>query len=117
LKTALIIDDDKDTLEILGYIINDMGLETINSLSLLPVSKIKDIAADIILLDHYLDLQIPGNLCFQIKSDPTLNHIPVVILSAHLNLANIAKDSLADAYLAKPFDINDLTDLIYNLIQ
>lgn len=117
MKTALIIDDDKDTLEILGYIVNDMGLKTINSLSLLPASKIRDFTADIILLDHYADLQTPDNLCFQIKSDPELNHIPVIILSAHLNIARLAEKSLADAYLAKPFDINELTSLIDNLIQ
>lgn len=117
LKTALIINDDKDTLDILGYIINDMGHNCINSQSLLPISEIRELAADIILFDHYVNLQTPGNLCFQIKCDPLLNRVPVILLSAHLNIANIAKNSLADAYLAKPFDIDDLTDLVNNLLQ
>lgn len=117
MKTALIINDDKDTLDILGYIINDMGYNCINSQSLLPISEIKKLAADIILMDHYANLQTPANLCFQIKSDPLLSHVPVILFSAHLNIANIAKNSLADAYLAKPFDIDDLTNLVNSLLQ
>ncbi len=116
MKTALIIEDDKDTLDILGYIVNDIGLKNINSRTVLPPHEIYQLSPHIILLDHFLNIKLSDNFCLKIKSDPAIRHIPVIMLSTQLNIETIAKKSLADAYLAKPFDIKDLTGLINTFI-
>jgi DNA-binding response OmpR family regulator len=116
LKTALIIEDDKDTLDILGYIVNDMGLKNINSRTILSTHEIYKISPHIILLDHFLNIKLRDNLCLKIKSDPAVKHIPVIMLSTHLDIGLIAKNSLADACLSKPFDIADLMEMIDSFI-
>jgi DNA-binding response OmpR family regulator len=116
LKTALIIEDDKDTLDILGYIVNDMGLKNVNTRAILSTHEIYELSPHIILLDHFLNIKLGDNLCLKIKSDPAIKHIPVIMLSTHLNIEIIAKKSLADTYLAKPFDIADLTGMIDSFI-
>jgi DNA-binding response OmpR family regulator len=116
LKTALIIEDDKDTLDILGYIVHDMGLKNINSHTILSLHEIHKISPHIILLDHFLNIKLRDNLCLKIKSDPITKHIPVIMLSTHLNIELIAEKSLANAYLPKPFDIADLTEMINSFI-
>ena len=61
-----------------------------------------------------------GNtLCTKIRSNPSVNHIPVILLSAK----NLDEDQLegletgADAYIVKPFNMDILRRTIINLIN
>lgn len=112
MKKVLIIEDDKDTLDAIHYIAEDLNLEVINSSSVLQVAEIKAISPDLILMDHWVGNKLGGDLCLSLKSDPTTKDIPVVILSAHNNIRQIAEKSCANTFLSKPFDIDELTDII-----
>ena len=45
------------------------------------------------------------DLCYQIKSEPRSKYIPVIFISETDNLKKICKNSFANDYLTKPFDI------------
>jgi DNA-binding response OmpR family regulator len=115
-KKVLIIEDDRDTLDAIHYIAEDLNLEVINSASVLQVDEIKVISPNLILMDHWVGNKLGGDLCLSLKSDPFTKHIPVVILSAHNNIRQIAERSCADTFLAKPFDIDELTDIINSFV-
>jgi len=56
-------------------------------------------------------------LCLALKTDPHTKKIPIIMMSADLNIANVARYSLADAYLAKPFDIDELINLTHKYLD
>jgi len=111
-NTVLIIEDDKDTLEILSYLAEQSDIQVAARSSVLPVNEIEAMSPSLVLLDHWINGELGGDLCRQIKSNPPTAHIPVVIISAHNDLAKIARASGADTYLTKPFDISELSALI-----
>lgn len=69
---------------------------------------------DLILLDVRMPRMTGYEACRTIKADPILKDVPVVFLSAKGQDAEIKTglDAGADAYLLKPFGLNELTDQI-----
>ncbi|MFX1706294.1 two-component regulator propeller domain-containing protein [Chitinophaga sp. CC14] len=74
---------------------------------------------DIIISDVLMEGQSGIELCRQIKSDPALGHIPVVLLTAssspEIKLKGI--EGGADDYLSKPFDKDLFVARITNIIR
>jgi DNA-binding response OmpR family regulator len=115
-KRALIIEDDKDTSDILSFLTGQLNLEVSTSNSALLVSDIKLLAPDIIILDHWVGAELGGDLCRKLKSKESTKDIPVILISAAIDLEQIADDCSADAYLKKPFDVDDIMGLVTNLL-
>ncbi|MGB8704188.1 MAG: response regulator [Gillisia sp.] len=67
-----------------------------------------------------LDIMLPdGNgvdLCTDLKASPETKNIPVLLMSAHAN-PSIAEGSGADAFLPKPFDVEQLYESVDKLFQ
>ena len=64
---------------------------------------------DLVILDHWLPVSSGGDLCRQIKDyQPTAN-IPVMLVSAVVNLPELASFCRADDYIAKPFELEEMT--------
>ena len=74
---------------------------------------------DLVLSDVMMPEMDGNTLCSKIKSNPSTNHIPVVLLTAK----NLDEDKLqgletgADAYVVKPFNMDILRQTIINLIN
>jgi two-component system phosphate regulon response regulator PhoB len=115
-KKILIIEDDKDIRDTVTYALESEGYEVISSDNSKILKSIDKYNPDLILLDNWLtDWKSDANgqqLSKQLKSDPATNHIPVIIVSAVSNIAEIAEAGLADGYLKKPFDLTNLNDII-----
>lgn len=116
-NTILIIEDDKDTLDILAYLAEQLQITVVPRSNVLPLGEIEEISPSLILMDHWINGQLGGSLCADVKANPSTGHIPVVMISAHNDVARIAKESGADAYLTKPFDIDDLTALMDKYLE
>lgn len=116
-KKVLIIEDDKATSEMLGFLASQLNLNVIGSSNVLAVKDIYSFKPDLIILDHWLGNELGGDLCLKLKADDLTKDIPVVLISATVNLPQIAKDSCADSYLAKPFDIDDLINTIIKFLK
>lgn len=108
------MDDDKDILEVLQYILEDSGyeVETLSDGHFL-FDTIREHAPDLILLDIMLGNMDGRELCKKVKSRIETHGIPVILVSASHNVSDSLKQIGApDAFIAKPFDINDLLDAI-----
>lgn len=72
---------------------------------------------DCILLDVMMPRKDGWEVCAELKADPDLAGIPVVILSARAQATDVARGTEvgADAYLTKPFDPIDLIELVAEL--
>lgn len=67
---------------------------------------------DVILLDHWLGETTGGNFCREIKGNQSTTQIPVIILSALPQVGQIAMDNCAEGGLSKPFDLQELQDVL-----
>ncbi len=109
-KKVLVIDDDEDILEILNIIFQENGYEIVLSSTGEAAEHIRIIQPDIVLLD----VRIVGSaksgveICKEIKSQLETRHLPVMLVSGETDLAILAEECGADAYVAKPFDIFEL---------
>lgn len=113
MKKILIIEDDPDVLEILWCIFNNDTFEPTISSNSLSVDLITNLSPDIILLDHRLRDRFGCDVCKEIKACPAISGIPVIILSACMDLPKLANDCYADGFIEKPFDVDEL----YNYIE
>jgi len=114
MRRILAVDDDKDILDVLQFILEDSGYE-VDTLSdgHFLFEKIKAHEPDLILLDIMLGNLDGRDLCKEVKTKEETHDIPVVLISASHNVAGAMNQNGApDAFLAKPFDINELLDII-----
>lgn len=111
-QNILIIEDDPDILDMMTYIIQDEGFHVITSMGTVSVTYVQEIDPVLILLDNRLADGFGRDLCLKLKNDPATRHYPVVLVSAVNQLAQVAEDSSADAYLNKPFDLSELVLLV-----
>lgn len=107
-KRILIIDDDKDMLEMLSIVFQNSDFEVVLSTTGMGYTQIQLLKPDLILLDVNIQgYETTGDLiCKEIKEHPGTEHLPVILISGEYNLASIAEHCHADAYFSKPFDIN-----------
>lgn len=67
---------------------------------------------DLVLLDVLLWGRESSFFCKEIKSNPRTKHTPVILLSARADVRNIADAYGADDTLEKPFEVDQLIELI-----
>ncbi|WP_074493021.1 response regulator [Mucilaginibacter polytrichastri] len=113
----LVIEDNKDILEIINIILSDDGYEVVSHRDGSCIDHLKDINPGLIITDELLPGTKGSELCHRLKESEEFKHIPVVLMSASQALENIAIKCRADAYMAKPFDMDALTELVKDLLS
>ena len=119
-KKILIIDDEVDLVEILSLRLRASGYEVDS----LPegegaLEKIRSCGADLVILDIMLPKVDGYKICEEIKKDPKLSSIPVILLTAKDPKEEKEKFELANPNdcIMKPFEPRDLLDKIKVLIR
>lgn len=93
------------------YVLQDEGFQVVTSQEGVSRDYLLRHDPALILLDDRLAAGFGRDLCMKIKKDPATRRIPVVLVSAVKELAQISQASGADAYLNKPFDLVELIAL------
>lgn len=119
--TLMLVDDNKDLLEFLREALSSDFSDIIlaqsgnQAMSLLTSGKLPDIIVS--------DVNMPdGNgyrLCKDVKSDARYSHIPVILLASRGEEQSQSNSYRmgADAFLAKPFETETLTEAIRGLLR
>jgi DNA-binding NtrC family response regulator len=114
-RRILVVDDERDTVEMITALLNLEGFEVLSALSgdeamrILEAESQKapdsETPVDLILLDLLLGDVDGREICLKIKEDEKLKFIPVIILTVRSSLQDkIHSLNLgADDYLTKPF--------------
>lgn len=108
---VLVVEDELAQRELLVYNLQKEGMDVISADNgedalLLAAAEVPDL----ILLDWMLPL-VPGiRVCAQIKAQPTTQHIPIMMVSARGDDADLERGYAhgANDYLVKPYSIRDL---------
>ncbi|WP_345948032.1 response regulator transcription factor [Mucilaginibacter sp. PAMB04274] len=116
-KTILIADDDKSIVDSISAILDHSGYEVLKVNDGTSVMQAVKAQPDLILLD----IQMPGHdgqrVCQQLKRQPSTKDIPVIIVSASMDVRHKATAAGADDYLEKPFDMEVLQQKVFNLLN
>lgn len=113
MRRILAVDDDKDILDVVQYILEDSGYE-VDALSdgNLLFERIRANKPDLVLLDIMLGNLDGRDLCKALKTSVETRHIPVVLISASHAAGSLDQKGAPDAFIAKPFDIDDLLGVV-----
>ena len=106
-----IVDSIEMMMELEGLTISKFykGSDMLNALN--PEAK-----PDVILMDMWLSGEDGRDICRTIRADENLKDIPVVIMSASRGLEQSALDAGANDFIAKPFDMDEISVKIQNIL-
>ena len=113
-KKLLLIDDDPDILEAMQAMLEDEGYAVVAADAHDYTQKISSDGRlpNLIIIDILLSGKDGREIAQELKSEQATQHIPIIITSAHPSAEKTARESGADDFLAKPFDIDDLLDMV-----
>lgn len=115
----LVIDDDPEIRQYISDILNEKYRIFEAQDSGQGLQKATEIIPDIILAD----IKMPGrggiHLCDQLKQDERTSHVPIILMTAYSSKEYQIQglSNGADAYLAKPFNIDILEAQILSLLE
>lgn len=122
-KCVMVVDDDKDVQEIVTFVLNCHGIAVINAANGQQLQQLLGLEQthlpDLIILD----VMMPGidgyQLCRRLRSDPLTQHIPIMIITGHVEgiYQRISTDLGAAVHMTKPFHPLDLLEQVQILLQ
>jgi DNA-binding response OmpR family regulator len=117
IKRLLILDNDEDVLEILQEVFIYEGYE-VKALQYTTdiFGEIAVHQPHVIMLDYILDNINGGEICHQIKNNPSTCNLPVIIVSAYPKVIDSLGYYGCDKFIPQPFDIDALVHQVAQLI-
>lgn len=112
-KKIMLIDDNPHILEAIELILTTEDYQ-VHSLTRVDniLKDVKLVKPALILLDLLLSGRNGKEVAATLKTNKDTQHIPIVIISAHPGAEKAAMQAGVDGFLAKPFDISDLLQLV-----
>ncbi|NJO03009.1 MAG: response regulator [Bacteroidia bacterium] len=117
-KKILVCEDDADLRELISMILSLQNYQVIAVEYARDVYKIlANQTPDLILLDLWLPDENGDIIIKKIRQDEKTRHIPVILFSADARIREIAEQAQADRYLTKPFEIEELEENVWALLN
>lgn len=117
IKKILIADDDPAIIDVLTLMLETGGYKVCVSANKQTVAEVNRILPDLVLLDLLMSGINGDDICKQIKNNLLTKHIPVIVISANKDVKEIAINSCADDFIAKPFEMHKLLQKIARYIK
>jgi DNA-binding response OmpR family regulator len=114
-KQLLIIEDDKDALDMAAFTFENNGFEVIKSNKEISAKDVVALKPHIIVIGYQLNGATGNDICSKLKADDKCNPIPVIVYSTTLETAKITKGNCADGSLGKPLELDDLVWLAHRI--
>ncbi len=106
---VMIVDDDPDIVLLLQVMLEDAGYSVLTTENGEDVEKLTaDTLPQLIILDMFLSGKDGRVLARHLKQQEYTRNVPILMLSAHPMAELEARLAGADAFLAKPFEIDDV---------
>lgn len=115
----LIIEDNPDVVEYLQALIGEAYIVSVARNGEEGIKRAISDIPDVIISDVMMPIKDGFEVCDTLKNDERTSHIPIVLLTAKVD-PEAKMDGLrkgADAYLAKPFNEEELSIRLQNLLE
>jgi two-component system response regulator VicR len=116
-KKIVVVDDQVDMLRLIKPILSRNGYEVETDQTGAILDNLSIRLPDLIILDINLQVNDGAEICRRLKADSRTKDIPIILISAVMDLAKISKLCGAEAYLAKPFTGPQLIGKIQTILQ
>ncbi len=119
-KKILIVDDEQNIVISLEFLMKREGYEvSIANDGEEAVARIRSEQPDLVLLDVMMPKKSGFEVCQEIKSDPALKMVRILMLTAKGRDTEVAKGLAmgADAYMTKPFSTKDLVEKVRAMLS
>jgi DNA-binding response OmpR family regulator len=116
----LVVDDDPAILDALRFLFEDEGYRVQTSEKGDYAESLRDENGglpDLIVLDVLLSGKDGRTICRKLKSQDQTRHIPILMISAYPDAEHSAKEVGADAFVAKPFAIDEVAATVASLLS
>ena len=116
MATILIVDDERPVRDFLAMVMKDAGHHPIQAIhggqALLLIGEIRP---DLVISDSMMPVLDGMQLCRQLKAAEGTKAIPVILMSS-ASLLREAELAGADAFVAKPFNLDEMEALVKRLL-
>ncbi len=112
IKKILVADDDPAILHSIKMLLEDEGNSVETAVGDKTESAVQKFMPDLIILDIWMSGMDGRDICKQLKHHHNTKHIPIIMISAHQDVEKIARESGADDFVSKPFDIYKMLEKI-----
>jgi CheY-like chemotaxis protein len=117
---VLVVDDDDVIRQLITVNLELEGFDVVTAIDGQDaLEKVKDAQPSVITLDVMMPRLDGWEAAARLRSDPETAHIKVILLSARAQEADLQRGERigVDAYLTKPFDPDELIDLVRRLMD
>ncbi len=108
----LVADDNAAILDALKIMLEEEGYEVETTVDGSRAQNMKEPLPDLLLLDIWMSGMDGRDVCIYLKSRPATRDIPIIMVSATKDIERIAKDSGADDFISKPFEMENLLAVV-----
>lgn len=116
---VLVIEDNRDIASYIGNLLSDRYSVAYAANGEEGLQRAIDLVPDLIITD----LMMPGmdglELCRRVRADEVVNHIPIIVVTAKVSEQERVEgiEAGADAYLSKPFNVDELRTRVERLLD
>lgn len=116
---VLVVDDDRDICELVDFKLSQGGFDVHTETDgESGISAAGDLLPDLVLLDWMMPRLTGIEVCLRMRADPRTAGIPVVLLTAKAQEADVQRGFAAgaDDYIVKPFSPRELVSRVEALL-
>lgn len=112
-KKVVLVQDNKEILEIMEEALEDEGFEVIGSLTTEPIQEINKTKPDAVVVDDHIAGSKRGSqVVKELKDDVKNASVSAILTSTSEKLPKQAEECNADAYIQKPFELDEMVDVV-----
>lgn len=122
-KRVLVVNDTQEILELFDDILSEMGLD-VTQMTFAPreLEQIRSARPDLVILDLVFgEREVLGwQLLQKLRMDRSLEHVPVVVCSAAVNMLNELQGVLTEqnvVVVVKPFSVDALEEAVLRALK
>jgi len=109
---VLVVDDDAAIRDMVTMALQDEGYEVVTAVGAQALAVARALSPAVILLDIMMPDMDGLEVSRHLRADPATRNIPIVAMSATTVLSETASAMRADELLPKPFELEQLSDLV-----